>query len=239
VAEVAVVPLADGRLQLWVNVVALFYQASSSSRLWSKVQTARSWNSEWTDWKPFELPGAPNSLANVAPAPLPTGQIGLWALGGTGDSGPVYMTMRQEATGDPTDPLWGWGPWSLFEVPGPGKHQPPPAFPPAQGLMAAVDGSQRTYLWVNANPLGQPQNNWKLTYSSTPGAALSWNSLTPFPTPASDLMLGNTWMSGAPLPNGDLQLCCLTAQLASRVVWTSWQASGQGPLSWTPWQVFQ
>ena len=238
VAELAVVPLVDGRLQLWANL-----QDEPSPSLWSTVKTEQNWDSPWSQWKLFDLPGAENLLSSITAAPLPTGQTELWALGSAnpGDPPLVYTAIRQAAVGDANDPVSGWAPWNLFEVPASGKDEPPTPLPTAGALLAAADGDQRTYLWADTlEDLNQNQNHWIYTYSSASGNPFAWSPLINFSTPPSQLQAGNGWVSAAPLPDGALQFFYLTQPTnpAEKGIWTRWQEPGQAPTAWTPWQNF-
>ena len=239
VTELAVVPLADGRLQLWANTTGY----EPGPYMWSTVMMAPD-QPHWTPWKLFTLPGLenPNSLYSLAAAPLATGQTQLWGLSTANADGQtlVYTAIRDAATGDTGDPLSGWGSWGTFEISAPGKSGPPTVLPPAEGLLAAEDGQQRTYLWFNAGD-GQ-QNNWMYTYNDAAAGPDVWNPALNFPTPGtSQGQSGNYTMSAAPLPQGDLQLFYVTAPAppGEPVVWTRWQQPGQAPSAWTQWYSFQ
>ena len=236
VVEVIVVPLHDGRLQLWANLAG-----EAGPSLWSTVKTGQDWQAAWSEWKLFTLPGAEDQLFYVTAAPLSTGQTELWALSRATDQDPalVYTAIREAAPGDTSDPLSGWGSWSLFEVAAAGKDEPPTTLPPAEGLLAVMDGNQRTYLWANTG--SAYSNKWVYAYTTPPGSPFPWGALNDFPTPASQGQVSNSWMSAAPLPDGALQLFYLTAPVppAEREIWTRWQEAGQAPSAWTQWYSFQ
>jgi hypothetical protein len=250
VVELTVVALRDGRLQLWMNLVSQI--SFGQVGLWSTVKLGPDWQSGWSKWELFELPGLtdPSNLWNVVAAPLATGQTQLWGLSQTERDDvdvpyapTVYTAIRQAATGNPSDPLSEWGPWSYFET---GK----PVVPPAQGLLAATDGTRRTYLWINAGDYylvygdeqpGAYQNNWMYTFNGGAADPSSWNPLLDFATPPSQGQAGGTFMSAATLPDGRLQLFYLTTPEppGEPVIWTRWQEPGQNPSVWTQWYSFQ
>src|SRR5262249_48867603 len=98
--QVAVAPLPDGRLQLWV--------VDGAGGFWSTWKTTTDPNADWTPWEDFL--GGVGTLANgvrqVAVAALPDGRLQLWVVDGAGG---VWSTWKTEM--DPDAP---WTLWSDF-----------------------------------------------------------------------------------------------------------------------------
>jgi len=230
----AVVPLADGRLQVWVFVIG-----GPETGIWSTVQTGEQWDASWSDWAKFSLPDAPSALYDPTGAQLPDGRTQLWAFGpGPGGGvGTVWTTIRQAVAGDVNDPLSAWEPWSTFEVSS-ANGTPPTIVSPVSGLRAATDGDGRAYIWMNTTR-DLHSNNWVYTYSDQ-SVPVVWHPLVDFPTPTSQGTTFNAGITAATLPAGGLQMFFLTFPVPPTPgkIWTSWQQAGQGPTSWTNWEDF-
>ena len=232
--NVAVTPLADGRLQLWLSVENVRPHGSENTYLSSCVQTAATWDAPFGSWETFDLtsnvPGQPVPFAFINPV---AGRMPpqVWVS----PTNPMVTSVQSGAV-NPADPLSGWGPWNKspipFTPPNPTAHPIP--------VYATEDGQGRVYLWVtwgSGQTLGAGEN-WAVSYSS-PNDATSWSPLATFPTPEMSLTdqdgLPHNVISAAPLPSGLLQVFYLGV---SGPVHTCWQQSSQNPNSWTPWQNF-
>lgn len=232
--NVAVIPLADGRLQLWVSVIHVAPHGNANVYLSSCVQTAATWNAQFGPWETFDLssnvPGQPVALSFIYPiaARLPP-QV--WVS----PTNPMVTSVQSGAV-NAANPLSGWSPWNKSPIPftplTPTAHPIP--------VQAAEDGQGRVYLWVNwgSSQVANAGTNWAFSYSS-PNNAASWSPLTPFPTPELSLTdqngLPHNVISAAQLPTGLLQVFYLGV---SGTVHTCWQQSSQNPNSWTSWQNF-
>ena len=232
--NVAVAPLADGRLQLWVSVEHVLPHANANVSLSSCVQTAATWDAPFGTWESFDLastvPGQPvaNSFQYPVAARLPP-QV--WVS----PTNPMVTSVQSGAV-NPADPLSGWSPWTKSPIPftplRPTAHPIP--------VQAAEDGQGRVYLWViwGNSQVANAGTNWAFSYSS-PNDATSWSPLAPFATPEMSLSdqdgLPHNVISAAQLPSGLLQVFYLGV---SGTVHTCWQQSSQNPNSWTSWQNF-
>ncbi len=232
--NVAVTPLADGRLQLWLSVEHVLPHGNANVALSSCVQTAATWDAPFGPWESFDLssnvPGQPvaGSFNYPIAARLPP-QV--WVS----PTNPMVTSVQSGAV-NPANPLSGWGSWNKSPIPF--TPLTPTAYPIA--VQAAEDGQGRVYLWAiwGNNQLANAGTNWAFSYSS-PNNATSWSQLTPFPTPELSLAdqdgLPHNVISAAQLPNGLLQVFYLGV---SGTVHTCWQQSSQNPNSWGSWQNF-
>ena len=242
-----VVPLPDGRLQVWLWVG----DASTTGELWSIVQLsagpAADPSSNWSPWKQFPIFPQGEQLPvwaepSMAACQLPDGTTQLWAVGPGQGSSPgvdrrVYTRIRAKASGNVSDPLSGWSAPSLFGVPPP-QNLPPVAINQAYELRAAADAQGRAYLWVQLITL-QPDGafpgfppTWVYTYSSPRGSPITWNPLVNFQPPPIQLSEIDRDAAVAVLPEGALQFF----YSSSNHIWTAWQKPGQSPTSWTAWE---
>jgi hypothetical protein len=246
-SQLAVVPLADGRLQLWVSVIA---QEEGPITLYSCVQNAVAWNAPlFSNWMSFAL-GTTYGVVEPYPAALlnpvaasflnnnfsqPGFQAQIWL-----PTNPVITSVRQSASaaGEFTDPLAGWSQWSEFAALG-GVPEDANLIP----VQAATDGQGRTYLWLYSyNPDSPPGSGpWSYIYSLP--YAPYWSTLLNFEVPeASAIGISSqpfftNVISAAPLPSGVLQLFYIGM---SGQVWTCWQTALQSnaPGTWTEWETF-
>jgi hypothetical protein len=97
---VAVAPLSDGRLELWVS--------DGAGGLFTTWKTTTDPNAGWAPWSDFlaEVGGLPGEARDVAVAALPDGRLELWASDGTGG---LFTTWKTT-----TDPDADWAPWVDF-----------------------------------------------------------------------------------------------------------------------------
>ena len=101
-AHVAVAPLSDGRLELWVTL--------ADGRLFTAWQNQTDPVVAWTGWTDFlAVAGSiPTGVAQVAVARLPDGRLQLWA---TAANGHLFTSWKTQ-----TDPNAGWTAWSDFQA---------------------------------------------------------------------------------------------------------------------------
>ncbi|MGA2886839.1 MAG: hypothetical protein ABSE51_02230 [Terracidiphilus sp.] len=247
--QLAVVPLADGRLQLWVSVIN---DDENPPALYSCVQNAVTWNAPlFSNWTPFALGTSfgvqepfPTALLNPVTASFlnnnfsePGFQAQIWL-----PTNPIITSQRQSAsaTGELTNPLAGWSPWSEFAALA--------AIPEDAYLIpvqAASDGQGRTYLWLYSNnsSLAPGTGPWYYIYS-LPDPPY-WTTLFDFNVPDAASAIGlssqpiyNNVIAAAPLPSGSLQMFYIDI---SGQVWTSWQEAVQSnglPVAWSAWETF-
>jgi len=246
-SQVAVVPLADGRLQLWVSVT----EEDGPITLYSCVQNAVAWNAPlYSNWTPFAL-GTTYGVAEPYQAALlnpvaasfpnnnlsqPGFQAQIWL-----PTNPVITSLRQSASApaELTDPLVGWSQWSEFAALG-GVPEDANLIP----VQAATDGQGRTYLWLYSFNPGSPAGSGPWSYIYSLPDAPYWSTLLNFGMPEasaiglSDQPFLTNVISAAPLPSGFLQLFYLGM---SGQVWTCWQTalpSNTTIGSWTEWETF-
>jgi hypothetical protein len=100
VRDVAVAPLSDGRLELWVG--------DGDGGLWTTWKLTTDPNANWSGWSDFlaEVGPIAAGVRDVAVAPLSDGRLELWV--GDGDGG-LWTTWKLT-----TDPNANWSGWSDF-----------------------------------------------------------------------------------------------------------------------------
>jgi hypothetical protein len=98
--QLAVAPLPDGRLELWVS--------DGAGGLWSTWKTTTDPNANWSGWADFlaEVGPLANGARQLAVAPLPDGRSELWVSDGAGGLWSTWKTT--------TDPNANWSGWADF-----------------------------------------------------------------------------------------------------------------------------
>lgn len=224
VKQVAVAPLSDGRLELWV--------ANQQGQLFTTWETTLGPNAGWAPVTDFlgsggGLPGTlPAGVIDVAVAPLGDARLELWA---TTANGQVLTTWKTTTNADAD-----WAPWSNFLASGSGLPGPLPAGMIVIDIAVAPLSDQRLELWATTST-GQVFTTWKTT--TDPNA--DWAPWTSFlasggglpgtlPTDVVDVAV-------APLPDARLELWATTA---GGQVFTSWKATTHPDADWVPWWNF-
>lgn len=100
VNRVAVAPLSDGRLELWVT--------DMNGSLWTTWKVDPSPGANWAPWSDFlaEVGSLPAGVKQIAVAPLSDGGLELWAVDANGK---LWTTWKV----DPS-PNANWAPWTDF-----------------------------------------------------------------------------------------------------------------------------
>ena len=252
VTEGSVVPLSDGRLQVWLmgstGLLSPSSQLYFEGTLWSRVQTSQAGISytgtqDWSQWKAFPNLPAGSFYSDPTACHLPDGRTQLWVIGESLPVNPpvpltytVWTCIRESAPGNLTDPLSGWGPWTAFE-----QLVPANANGPVRSIRATNDGNGRAYLWFSRFvdvPPSFPQSVYLYyTYTGTP-PSVSWHApvLFSFPleraaTPSFDY--DNSLITLGVLPDGNLELIVVSTEVQlSFPIYTAWQQPCQPPTSW-------
>jgi hypothetical protein len=209
--EVAVAPLPDGRLHLWVT--------DTSGNLFTTWKTSTDPNATWMPWWNFqaEVGSLPGGARSVAVAPLPDGRLELWAADAQGG---LFTTWKVDPHPDAN-----WAPWSNFlaEVGG------LPA--PVHDIAVAPLQDGRLHLWVtDAN--GGLFTTWKLTADPNAAWAAPWWDFLSEVTGLS----AARYLAVAPLSDGRLELWVADPQGG---LFTTWKVDADPNGNWqTPWSDF-
>src|SRR5271157_1459532 len=175
---IAVAPLPDGRLQIWVST-----GLTGGPQLWSAWKLTKDPDSQWSAFSQFETP--PVSLSFVPEidvAPLPDGRLQIWVLDNAYQLWSAWMLTK--------DPDSQWSAFSKFGA------------PPCGGAMAVAplpDG--RLQIWV-LNDCGELWSAWMLT--KDPDS--QWSAFSQFETPPDGAYGETQAIAVAPLPDGRLQI---------------------------------
>ena len=109
--DIAVAPLSDGRLELWV--------IDGAGGLFSSWKVDTDPNANWTPWADFAADAGPlaNGARQVAVAPLSDGRLELWVIDGAGG---LFSSWKVD-----TDPNANWTPWADFTLDAGALPSPP------------------------------------------------------------------------------------------------------------------
>src|SRR5205823_6385599 len=140
--QLAVAPLPDGRLELWVS--------DGAGGLWSTWKTTTDANATWSGWADFlgEVGPLANGARQLAVAPLPDGRLELWVSDGAGGLWSTWKTT--------TDPNATWTGWADF------LGEVGPLANGARQLAVAPLPDGRLELWVS-DGAGGLWSTWKTT----------------------------------------------------------------------------
>ena len=208
--NLAVGPLPDGRLELWVS--------DANGGLWTTWKLDADPNAAWAPWVDFltEVGGLPAGARNVAVGVLPDGRLELWVSDANGG---LWTTWKVDA-----DPNAAWAPWVDFlaEVGG------LPAG--AQSVAVAPLPDKRLEFWVSdAN--GGLWTTWKV--DADPNAA--WAPWVDFLAEVGGLPAGAQSVAVAPLPDKRLEFWVSDANGG---LWTTWKVAADPNAAWAPWDDF-
>lgn len=208
--QVAVAPLSDERLELWVSD-----GAGGLSSCW---KTTTNPNAPWTGWSNFldEVGGIPGGTSALSVAPLPDDRLQLWAVDGIGGLWSCWKTAANANA--------AWSGWNDFLGEAGGL--------PTGARQAAVaplpDG--RLELWV-VDAAGGVSTTWKLATNPNSG----WAPWSDFLAEVGGLPAGARDVCVAPLPDGRLELWVSDA---GGGLSTCWKLTTNPNSAWSPWNDF-
>ena len=212
--SVAVAPLPDGRLEVWVT--------DANGGLWTtwKVDADpnAAWAAPWTDFL-GEVGGLPAAARSAAVAPLPDGRLEVWV---TDANGGLWTTWKVDA-----DPNAAWAaPWTDFL----GEVGGLPAAARSVAVAPLPDG--RLEVWVtDAN--GGLWTTWKVDADPNAAWAAPW---TDFLGEVGGLPAAARSVAVAPLPDGRLEVWVTDANGG---LWTTWKVDADPNAAWAaPWTDF-
>ena len=249
--QLAVAPLSDGRLQLWVAPITLL----------STWQVSLDPAAAWAPLSPFEP--SPGNTFTVSAGHSPDGRTQLWAHG--------YDNVTRTTWKATTSPNSGWVPWETFQenlMPAVGQlpdgrmqlwsadaenntvnawkvstepnapWTPWSTFSPTSygGILASGNLSDgRQQLWAGYVIKDQPgvfstsgilMSTWQESDNPTP-----WNA---WQNPFSPALTGNTEDCAAgQRSDGSLQVWAITAD---QVLHSTWKTTSNASAPWAPWQ---
>src|SRR5271157_1305225 len=179
---IAVAPLPDGRLQIWVST-----GLTGGPQLWSAWKLTKDPDSQWSAFSQFETPpGGPYEFEGMAVAPLPDGRLQIWVLDNA-----YQLWSASKLTKDPDSQ---WSAFSQFEMPPVSL-----SFVPEIDVAPLPDG--RLQIWVLDNA-DQLWSAWMLT--KDPDS--QWSAFSQFETPPDGAYGETQAIAVAPLPDGRLQI---------------------------------
>ena len=209
-AHVAVAPLSDGRLELWVTLV--------NGQLFTAWQTQTDPNAAWSGWSDFlaEVGPIAAGVAHVAVAPLSDGRLELWAVDSNGG---LFTTWKTQV-----DANASWSGWSDFL----GEVGSVAAGVICVAVAPLSDG--RLELWATDSN-GGVFTTWKTQVD--PNA--TWTLWSDFLAEVGLLASAVTGVAVAPLQDGRLELWVTTVDGG---LFTTWKTQTDPNATWTPWSDF-
>ena len=209
--HVAVAPLSDGRLELWVTL--------ADGRLFTAWQNQTDPVVAWTGWTDFlAVAGSiPTGVAQVAVARLPDGRLQLWA---TAVNGHLFTSWKTH-----TDPNAGWTAWSDFQA------EVGAVQSGVSHVAVAPLSDGRLELWATAGN-GRLFTTWKTTTS--PNA--TWTGWHDFVAEVGPLPAAAARVAVAPLSDGRLELW---VTMTNGSVFTTWKTQTDPNATWTAWVDFR
>jgi hypothetical protein len=146
VAEVAVAPLSDGRLQFWA--------VDTAGKIWSCWKTSTNSSASWTNWTTQWTGQAPPFTAvQVAAAPLSDNRLQFWAIDTAGGLWSCWKSSTSSGA--------SWTNWTQSWI------ADAPSFQ-ARTLWPARLGDGRLQVWV-IDTLGEIRTTFKTTTDSNAG----------------------------------------------------------------------
>lgn len=208
--HVAVAPLSDGRLELWVTL--------ANGRLFTAWQIVTDPNVAWSGWSDFlaEVGPIPAGVAHVAVARLSDRRLELWA---TTANGGLLTTWKTQTNANAT-----WSGWSDFLA----EVGPISAGVAHVAVAPLPDG--RLELWATSTN-GGLFTTWKT--QTNPNAA--WSAWNNFLTEVGPLPAAVARVAVAPLQDKRLELW-VTA--VSGGVFTTWKTQTDPNANWSGWSDF-
>jgi hypothetical protein len=210
VTDIAVAPLSDGRVELWVS--------TEQGQLLTAWKTAVDPDASWSLWSDAlaESGPLPGIATAVAVAPLSDGRLELWV---STEQGQLLTAWKTTVNPD--------APWTLWSD-ALAESGPLPGTVTDIGVAPLPDG--RLELWVSTNQ-GQLSTTWKTAVD--PDAA--WTSWSDFLAEVGPLPSTVTDVAVAPLSDGRLELWARTDQ--GRLL-TTWKTTTNPDATWAGWSDF-
>ncbi|MEH2539201.1 FAD-binding protein [Bradyrhizobium sp. AZCC 1699] len=208
VAQVAVAPLSDGRLELWVT--------GTAGGLFTTWKATTDPNADWVPWEDFPVGAVSAAARQVAVAPLSDRRLELWVTDGAGG---LFTTWKET-----TDPNAAWAPWVDFLAEVGGLQEGV-----AQVAVAPLSDG-RLELWATGTA-GGLFTTWKAT--TDPNA--DWAPWVDFLAEVGGLPEGVAQVAVAPLSDGRLELW-VTGTAGG--LFTTWKATTDPNADWVPWEDF-
>ncbi len=210
VASVAVAPLTDGRLELWLS--------TTQGGLFTSWKLTTDPNADWSGWSDFlaEVGPVPGGVASIAVAPLADGRLELWAVT---TQGGLFSTWKLT-----TDPNSNWAPWFDFLAYRGGL----PSGVREVAMAPLPDG--RLEAWVVTNK-GGLYSTWKI--STDPNA--DWAEWFDFLAYRGELPGGVQQVAMAPLSDGRLEAWVVTANGG---LFSTWKIDTDPNADWAQWFDF-